>query len=250
MSDTEEIFYGGRFSSETHTSSRSDLMSGDMQLKQHVEDELSWEPSVDTAAIGVAVKDAIVTLSGHVASFGEKRAAEQVVMRIRGVRALVNEIEVKFLADSGRTDEDIAHAAVSVLNWNSAIPENSVKIKVAHGWITLEGAVDWNYQRLAAERLTQDLMGVKGVTNLLTLKTAPVRADVKQRIESALKRNAELDARDIQVTIQGNRVILSGATPSIAERLAAECAAWRGAGVNVVENSIVVKPGLVHLNVA
>lgn len=225
-------------------------MSGDMQLKKHVEDELSWEPGVEAAAIGVAVKDAIVTLSGYVASFGEKRTAEQVVMRIRGVKALANEIEVKFLADSGRTDEDIARAAVSVLNWNSAIPENGIKVKVTHGWITLEGAVDWNYQRMSAERLTEDLMGVKGVTNLLTLKAAPVRADVKQRIESALKRNAEVDAQGIQVAVQGNTVILSGTATSLAERIAAERAAWKAGGVNIVENNILVKPGLVHLNVA
>jgi len=225
-------------------------MSGDMQLKRHVEDELSWDPSLEAAAIGVAVRDAIVTLSGHVPTFKEKRAAEKVVMRIRGVKALVNEIEVKFLADAGRSDEDIARAAVSVLQWNSGIPENSIKLKVTHGWITMSGVVDWNYQRISAEKLVEDLMGVKGVTNLLTLKTAPVCADVKQRIESALKRNAEVDARDIQVAVEGNRVILSGTATSIAEQLAAERAAWKAAGVNLVENNILIKPGLVHLDVA
>lgn len=225
-------------------------MSGDMQLKKHVEDELSWEPSVNAAAIGIAVRDAIVTLSGHVASFGEKRAAEQVVMRIRGVKALANEIEVKFLVDDEHTDEDIARAAASVLNWNSAIPKDRIKIKVTHGWITLEGTVDWNYQRMSAVAFIESLMGVKGVSNLLTLKARPVGADVKKRIESALKRNAELDAQNIQVIVRGNRVILTGTVTSIAEQLTAECAAWKAAGVDAVENNILITPGLVHFNVA
>jgi osmotically-inducible protein OsmY len=225
-------------------------MSGDMQLKKHVEDELSWEPGVNAAAIGVAVRDAIVTLSGHVANFRERRAAEQVVMRIRGVKALANEIEVKFLADGGHTDEDIARAAASILNWNSSIPKDRIKIKVTHGWITLEGTVDWNYQRMAAEMLVEDLMGVKGVTNLLALKPMPVRTDVKAQIESALKRNAEFDAQGIHVTVQGHKVILTGMAASMTERVAAERAAWRAVGVDSVVNHIEINPNLVYCNVA
>jgi osmotically-inducible protein OsmY len=200
-------------------------MSGDMQLKKHVEEELSWEPSVNAAAIGVAVKGAIVTLSGNVASYAEKHAAEQAVMRIHGIKALANELEVRLPTDTGRTDEDIARAAVSALAWNAFIPKDRIKIQVSQGWITLEGTVDWHYQRVTAESAVAFLMGVKGVVNLVTVKSVPVRTEVKSQIEAALKRNAEVDAQRILVTVHGNKVTLSGTTGSMAERVAAERAA-------------------------
>lgn len=217
-------------------------MNSDMQLKKHVEDELSWEPSVDAAAIGVGVKNAIVTLSGHVANFAEKHAAEKAVMRIHGVRALANELEVKLPADSGRADEDIARAVAFALAWNSSIPKDRVKIQVSHGMVTLEGTVDWHYQVVAAGFAVEHLLGVKGVINLVTVRTVPARTEVKSQIEAALKRNAEVDAQRIIVTVQGNRVVLSGTAESIAERVAAERAAWKAAGVGWVENDIVVSP--------
>jgi osmotically-inducible protein OsmY len=225
-------------------------MSGDMQLKQHVEDELIWEPSVDAAAIGVAVKDAIVTLSGHVNNFAEKRAAEQGVLRIRGVRALVNELEVKLPNDSNRTDEDIARAVASFLTWNPSIPKDRIKILVSDGWVTLEGTVDLYYQRVSAELAVQGLMGVRGLSNQLTVKSAPIRNEVKSQIEAALKRNAEVDARRINVTIQGDGVILSGTAASIFERIAAEIAAWKASGVGWVENEIRVSPTGTAFNAA
>lgn len=225
-------------------------MSGDMQLKEHIEDELSWEPSVDAAAIGVAVKDAIVTLSGHVHSFVEKRAAEQAVLRIHGVRALANELDVKLPSDSSRTDEDIARAAASVLAWHPSIPENRIKIQVAQGCVTLEGTVDWHHQRTTAELAVEDLMGVKGVRNQLTVKSAPVRTEVKSQIEAALKRNAGVDAQRINVIVQGNKVILSGTVSSMAERIAAERAAWKAWGVGWIENNVKVSPITQTSNVA
>ena len=217
-------------------------MSGDMQLKKHVEDELSWEPSVNAAAIGVAVKDAIVILSGHVTSFAEKRAAEQAVMRIHGVKALANELEVKFPVDRRRTDEDIAGAAASALTWNASIPKERIKIQVSHGLVTLEGSVDWQYQRMAAELAVENLVGVQGVRNLVTVTSAPVRAEVKSQIEAALKRNAEVQSQHISVAVQGNKVILTGKVESLAKRNAAERAAWKASGVNWVENNIQVLP--------
>ncbi len=217
-------------------------MNGDMQLKQHVEDELSWEPVVNAASIGVGVKDAIVTLSGHVTNFAEKRAAQQAVQRIHGVRALANELEVKLPTDSSRTDEDIARAAASIFAWNSSIPKDKVKIQVSHGWITLEGNVDWHYQRTAAEYAAEDLMGVKGVTNQLTVTESPVRAEVKSQIEAALKRNAEVDAQHISVTIQGNTVTLSGTVSSMTEKVAAERATWKAWGVGWIQNELKVTP--------
>jgi osmotically-inducible protein OsmY len=217
-------------------------LSGDMQLKKHVEDELSWEPSVNAAAIGVGVKNAIVTLSGHVSSYPEKRAAEAAVSRIHGVRALANELDVRFPADRPRTDEDIAQAAAFALAWHPSIPKDHVKIQVSHGWITLEGAVDLEYQRIAAERAVEYLMGVHGVNNLVTIKAAPVRAGVKSEIEAALKRYAAVEAQHIFVDIQGNKAILSGHVNSLVEKAAAARAAWKAPSVRWVENNIEVQP--------
>ncbi len=215
-------------------------MNSDLKLKKHVEDELSWEPSVDAAAIGVGVKDAIVTLSGHVSSFAEKHAAEAAVMRIHGVRALANELEVRLSGDSHREDDDIARTAAFALNWNSSVPKDRVKISVSNGIVSLEGTVDWNFQRVAAEKTVSHLMGVKGVNNLLTVKAVPMRTDVKSQIESALKRNAEAHADHIQVTISGSKVILSGTAETMSDRFAAEVAAWKAPGVSMVENDIEV----------
>jgi osmotically-inducible protein OsmY len=215
-------------------------MSSDMQLKKHVEDELSWEPSVNGAAIGVAVKDAIVTLSGHVTSFAEKRAAEQAVLHIHGVRALANELEVRFLAGSQRTDEDIALTAASALLWHASIPKDRIKIQVSNGWITLEGTVDWQYQREAAESAVENLMGVQGVYNTVTVQPAHQHADVRSQIEAALKRTAETEAQHISVSVQGSEVTLSGEMDSIVKKIAAERAAWKAPGVTWVQNNIQV----------
>jgi osmotically-inducible protein OsmY len=217
-------------------------MSSDMQLKKHVEDELSWEPGVNAAAIGVAVKDAVVTLTGHVPGFAEKRTAEQAVLRIHGVRALANELEVRFLAGSEQTDEDIALKAASALLWHSSIPKDHIKLQVSNGFITLEGTVDWQYQREAAESAVENLLGVKGVYNTVTVQPSHMRAEVRSEIEAALKRNAEIDARHISVSVLGNRVILSGETDSFLKKITAERAAWKAPGVIWVENNIQVSP--------
>ena len=156
-------------------------MSSDMQLKKHVEDELSWEPGVNAAAIGVAVEDAVVTLTGHVPNFTEKRSAEQAVLRIHGVRALANELEVRFLAGSEEADQEIALKAASALLWHSAIPKDHIKVQVSNGFITLEGSVDWQYQRDAAESAVENLLGVKGVYNTVTVQPSHMRAEVDPR---------------------------------------------------------------------
>ena len=217
-------------------------MSSDMQLKKHVEDELSWEPSVNAAAIGVGVKDAIVTLSGHVTSFAEKRAAEHAVLRIHGVRALVNELEVRFLAGTEHTDEDIALTAASALLWHSLVPKDRIKVQVSDGWITLEGTVDWQYQREAAESAVENLLGVKGVNNTVSVQPKHTHAEVRSGIEAALKRNAAIEVQHISVSVLGHKVILSGETDSVVKKIAAERAAWQAPGVDWVENLIKVSP--------
>jgi osmotically-inducible protein OsmY len=212
----------------------------DLELKKKVEDELNWEPSVNAAEIGVAVKSGIVTLSGNISSYWQKFSAERAATRVNGVKALVNELEVRLPTSSERTDEDIARAAVNHLNWAVSVPADRIKVTVSKGWITLEGTVEWNYQRVAAENAVRHLIGVKGVSNLIEVKPQVSKGEVKAAIEAALKRSAELDASRITVETHGDRVILRGTVRSWAERNEAERAAWKAPGVRMVDNRITV----------
>lgn len=212
----------------------------DLELKKKVEDELNWEPSVNAAEIGVAVKSGIVTLSGNISSYWQKFSAERAAARVSGVKAVVNELEVRLPTSSERTDEDIARAAVNHLNWAVSVPADRIKATVSKGWITLEGTVEWNYQRVAAENAVRHLIGVKGVSNLIEVKPQVSKGEVKAAIEAALKRSAELDASRITVETDGDRVILRGTVRSWAERNEAERAAWKAPGVRMVDNRITV----------
>jgi osmotically-inducible protein OsmY len=212
----------------------------DLELKANVESELKWEPSVNAAEVGVAVKDGIVTLTGHVQSYWQKIAAERAAGRVSGVRAVVNELEIRLPTSSERTDEDIARAALNALSWSVSVPADRIKVKVSKGWITLEGNVEWQYQKAAAKIVVRDLVGVKGVVNLIEVKPRASTAEVKAAIEGALKRSAEVDASNIQVEADGDKVILRGTVRSWAEREEAERAAWRAAGVRSVDNRITV----------
>lgn len=222
-------------------------MGGDTQLKKHVEDELSWQPSVDQAAIGVSVKNAIVTLTGHVRSYAEKIAAEHAVMRIHGVKALASELQVSLPGSHERTDEDIARTASNVLSWSASIPKDAIKVKVTKGWVTLDGTVDWPFQRQDAEREVSRLIGVKGVLNEVEIKPAPapLSSEITAGIEGALKRSAEVEARRIHVGITGRTVVLTGTVNSWPERRAAERAAWAAPGVANVENKILISASMV-----
>jgi osmotically-inducible protein OsmY len=212
----------------------------DLELRKAVETELNWEPSINAAEIGVAAKGGIVTLSGHVQSYWEKVAAERAAERVSGVKAVVNELEVRLPGSSERTDEDIARAAVNALEWSVLVPADKLKVKVSKGWVTLEGSVDWQFQKTAAEKAVRKLIGVKGISNLVDVKPRVSKAEVKAEIESALKRSAEVDADHIQVETEGDRVILKGTVHSWFEREEAEKAAWRSPGVRTVEDKIAI----------
>lgn len=212
----------------------------DLELKKAVEGELMWEPSVNAAEIGVAAKEGIVTLTGRVSSYWQKVSAERAASRVLGVRAIVNELEVKLPVSSERTDEDIARAALSALSWNVSVPSDRIKVKVSKGWVTLEGTVEWQYQRVEAERSVHNLQGVRGVSNLIEVKPHVSKAEVKASIESALKRSAEIDASRITVETEGDKVILRGTVRAWAERQEAERAAWAAPGVRMVENHVTV----------
>lgn len=216
-------------------------MKTDTELQHAVMEELAWEPSVDAAEIGVAAESGIVTLSGMVKSLPQKWAAEKAAQRVSGVKAVTDEIVVKLPGDSELSDTDIARAAVNALDWNASLPRGRVTLVVSHGWITLEGTLQFHYERVAAEYAVRGLTGVKGVTNLISVKppqTSP--RDIKHRIEQAFERAADLDAQTISVEAREGKVVLRGTVDSWAERERAELAAWAAPGVSRVENEILV----------
>jgi osmotically-inducible protein OsmY len=219
---------------------RKEQHMDDLELKKAVESELNFEPSINAAEIGVAVKNGVVTLTGRVPSYWEKIAAERAAARVAGVKAVANELEVRLPGSSERTDEDIARAAVDTLKWNVLVPADRIKVKVSKGWVTLEGTVDWQYQKSAAEKTVRKLTGVVGVTNLIEVKPSVSKAEVKSAIEGALKRLAEVDANRIQVETEDGKVILSGTVRSWFEREEAERAAWAAPGVRAVEDHIAI----------
>ena len=216
----------------------------DEEIQADVLEELKWNPRVQPNEIGVIVKDGIVTLTGWVDSYLKKMAAEEVAHRTRGVKAVANEIEVRLPGFAERTDADLAKAVLNALRWDAAIPTDKVDVTVSQGWVTLKGEVEFGFQKSDAERAVRRLSGVKGVTNLITIKPRPSPGDLKQQIERALIRNAETDARNITVEVQGSKVILRGTVRSYAEKQAAEDTAWAAPGVSEVDNRIVISPML------
>ena len=216
-------------------------MKSDAQLRRDVEDELAAEPSLDATAIGVGVDDGIVTLSGHVASYSEKLAAERCVARVLGVGAIVSEIDIKLPGSSRITDEDIARAALGALAWNSLVPRDRIKVEVGSGWITLEGDVDWHYQKAAAYDAVCHLRGVTGVTDKISVRPASLGNEVKAHIEAALRRRFGKQLNHIQIEMQGDHVILRGTVASLSERGEVEQAAWTTPGVCHVNNNLAVE---------
>jgi len=217
------------------------LMKSDAQLRRDVEDELATEPSLDATAIGVAVEDGIITLSGHVASYSEKLAAERCVARVLGVGAIVSELDIKLPGSSRVTDEDIARAALSALAWNSLVPRDRIKIQVGSGWITVEGDVDWHYQKAAAYDAVCNLRGVTGVTDKITVRPANIGNAVTAHIEAALRRRFGKHLEHIKIETRGDHVTLRGTVTSLSERAEVERAAWTTPGVCNVDNNLAVE---------
>jgi len=217
-------------------------MKTDQEIQEDVQAELKWEPSVNDTNIGVAVNDGIVTVSGSVANYFEKWAAEKAVGRVKGVKGVAEELEVHLNGSDTHSDRDIVSASVNALGWYSTVPADQVHVQVENGVITLQGEVEWKYQKDAAESAVANLMGVKGVMNLLTIQKQPASAQVEESIKQAFARHAVLDAKQITLDMTDGEVILTGSVNSWGERQDAVDAAWAAPGVTSVKNHLLVNP--------
>ena len=217
-------------------------MIDDTKLQHDVQAALEWEPSLDASKIGVTAKESVVTLTGTVANYNNKVTAERAAKKVYGVRGVANDIEVAVPGSIWQADSDLASAAVQALKWQATVPSERIKLTVRQSWVTLEGEVDWQYQRETAERTVRGLTGVVGVTNAIKLKPHAKAIDVKHKIEEAYRRSAELDARRVSVEAVDGKVILRGNVRSWLERDEAQHAAWSAPGVTEVENLLSVTP--------
>jgi VCBS repeat-containing protein len=216
-------------------------MKNNVQLQSDVRAELAWEPRVDHKEIRVAATDGVVTLTGSVPSYADKWAAERAAERVVGVKAVANDLAVAVPVTHQRSDTDVAQAIVNALVWDVQVPNTKITAAVTNGWITLEGDVEWQYQRDAAARAVRNLAGVRGVTNNITITAKRVSAsDVSKSIKEALERQADRTAERINVATLGSLVTLTGSVPSFGDRRAAESAAWSAPGVTEVQDELAV----------
>lgn len=215
-------------------------MKTNEQLQKDVQDAIKWQPLLKAAEVGVTAKDGVVSLTGIVSSFTKKLEAEKAAKGVLGVKAVVEDIHVKFANDINKTDLDLANEVLSGMKWNWSIPNDKIQVKVEDGWVTLDGAVEWNYQRDAAKNSATDLIGVKGVINNIKVNSLSADLVEQEAIEKALSRSWMIDDHNIQVKVKGNKVVLRGAVESLFEKDEAARLAWNAPGVNEVDNELAV----------
>lgn len=213
-------------------------MKTDTELKKDVNAELEWDPEIDAAQVGVAVKDGVVTISGHLKTYADKFSIERALRRIEGVRAIAMEVDVTLSPQHQRSDSEIAAAAAQALKWQARIPDDRLRVTVERGWITLAGEVEWEFQRRAAESAVRQLLGVVGVSNGITLAARNVPGDLSTRIGDALQRQALREAKKVEVNVDGSKVTLRGQVHSWQERDAVQGAVWAAPGVRTVINEL------------
>ncbi|MFX0557859.1 BON domain-containing protein [Maribacter sp. CXY002] len=216
-------------------------MKTDSKIKLDVQDELAWEPSIDETKIGVAVDNGVVTLSGEVDSYTKKMAAEKAAKRVQGVKAVAEDIVVKYASSLEKTDTEIAKAAIDALQWHSSVPNDTVMVKVENGWVYLSGKVNWSYQKDSAKNAVKDLTGVRGVSNSILVQNDVKPFEVKNNIKRAFERAAEIDANNIDISVDGHTITLSGKVHSIKEKEDAAKAAFNAPGVFEVKNNLRVQ---------
>lgn len=215
-------------------------MKNDNQIQKDVMDQLKWDPCLNASEIGVAVRNGIVTLSGQVDSYYKKRSAEEAAKKVSGVKAIAEDIQIGVSPFYAKNDAEIAEAIVNALKWNTAVQDDKIKIKVDDGDVTLQGEVDWDFQRTSARKVIENLTGVKSIINLISVKPRVIASDVQRKIESAFQRTASIDARKIKVEVIGSKVVLSGTVSSLTEKEEAETSVWNADGVAQVENDLEV----------
>lgn len=215
-------------------------MKSDSQLQQDVMDELKWEPGVEHEEIGVSAKDGVVTLSGVVGSYSEKLLAEKTARRVKGVRALAEDLTVRYPYQSKTTDTEIAKRVADVLEWDSSVPHDKINVTVEDGAVRLRGDVEWNYQKDLAFKDASKITGVLRVDNWINVKPSVSTGDVKQRIEQAFERQADLEAEKIKVRADGHKITLEGTVTTWGKRGIAERAAWAAPGVSQIEDKLIV----------
>lgn len=213
-------------------------MKSDSEIQKSVMEELSWEPLLNASEIGVAVKNGVVTLSGTVNTYSKKLAAEEAAKRVLGVKAVAEDLEVIIPVLGKKTDADIAQAVINALKWHTSVPDEKIKVKVENGWVTLDGEVEWEFQRNSARTAVKNLAGVVGISNNIAIVPTLKISDVKNKITSAFQRSATIDAEKITISSEGSKVILTGKVRSYVEKRDAENAAWLAPGVNKVENKL------------
>jgi len=216
-------------------------MKSDAQIQHDVMEELNWEPVININEIGVAVKNGVVTLNGMVDTYSKKIAAERAAKRVSGVKAVAQDIEVTLTASGRRNDPEIAETVINTLKWNSQVPSERIKIVVEDGWVTLEGTLEWEYQRVAARNSIENLYGVKGILDNIIISSKVKPVDIKQKIKAALERSAVVDAEKINVEVSGNKVILRGIVHTWTEKADARNAACSAPGVWEVDDKLEIE---------
>ncbi len=215
-------------------------MKSNAELQRDIIAELAYEPAIDRGEIGVIAKNGVVTLTGTVRNYAEKLEAAEAAERVQGVRAVVDEMHVSIPCVQHRADEDLAQAVLNTLKWDSRVPDENIKFKVNHGWVTLAGTVDYKHEQTLTEDAIRNLTGVRGITNLIEVRPRVLASDIKSRIEDALRRSAQIDEQPMTVEVEGSRVILRGTVHSRAEHHEAHRIAWSAPGVSEVEDHLTV----------